>query len=197
MNHDSSGEALLRLREGGETALAEIFAHHRDRLRRIVRRRMDPQLTRRVDASDILQEGFVDAARQLDSYLREPSMPLFPWLRVVLTRQIIASYRRHFQVQKRDARREIGGIAQSERHSARSPEARDRIETPSQIVSQSEQRSHVRQTIQRLQPLDQEIIRLRHVEQLSNGETARRLGVSPSAASKRYMRAISRLRLLA
>lgn len=41
---------------------------------------------------------------------------------------------------------------------------------------------------------DREILALRHFEELSNEEIAQVLGITKSSASKRYMRAIMRLR---
>ena len=43
-------------------------------------------------------------------------------------------------------------------------------------------------------PIDREVLVLRHFEQLSNGECARVLGLSESAATKRYLRALRRLK---
>jgi RNA polymerase sigma-70 factor (ECF subfamily) len=45
-----------------------------------------------------------------------------------------------------------------------------------------------------MEPLDREILALRHFEQLSNGEAAKVLGVGESAASKRHLRALVRLK---
>ena len=42
--------------------------------------------------------------------------------------------------------------------------------------------------------LDREVIALRHFEELSNIETAEVLGIETSAASKRYLRALKRLK---
>ena len=44
--------------------------------------------------------------------------------------------------------------------------------------------------------LDREVIALRHFEELSSAETAEVLGIEPAAASKRYVRALSRLKEL-
>jgi RNA polymerase sigma-70 factor (ECF subfamily) len=44
-----------------------------------------------------------------------------------------------------------------------------------------------------MDPVDREIIALRHFEELSNGDTAAVLGLSKGAASKRYVRAMTRL----
>ena len=45
-----------------------------------------------------------------------------------------------------------------------------------------------------LDPLDREVLALRHFEELSNADTAAVLGIQPAAASKRYVRALARLR---
>jgi RNA polymerase sigma-70 factor (ECF subfamily) len=42
--------------------------------------------------------------------------------------------------------------------------------------------------------MDREILALRHFEQLSNGEAAEVLGLDKSATSKRYTRALLRLK---
>jgi RNA polymerase sigma-70 factor (ECF subfamily) len=45
-----------------------------------------------------------------------------------------------------------------------------------------------------MDPLDREVVALRHFEQLTNAETAQVLGLEVSAASKRYVRALQRLK---
>ena len=47
-----------------------------------------------------------------------------------------------------------------------------------------------------MDPMDREILALRHFEELSNGEAAEVLGLSKTAANNRYIRALSRLREL-
>ena len=60
---------LERLRSGDRRALADLFQRHRDRLRRKVELRMDARLYGRIDASDVLQDGFLDVANRVESYL--------------------------------------------------------------------------------------------------------------------------------
>ena len=74
MDHTPGEPALLleRLRTGGHGALAALFGRHRDRLRRMVELRMDPRLQARLDPSDVLQEAYLEVARDLDAYLRDP-----------------------------------------------------------------------------------------------------------------------------
>ena len=50
------------------------------------------------------------------------------------------------------------------------------------------------EALNRMDPLDREVLVLRHYEQMTNGDAAAALGLSHSAASKRYARAVERLR---
>ena len=70
MANDPSDTVHLveRLRAGDRQALTDLFQRHRDRLRRLVELRMDARLRGRVDASDVLQDAFLDAAARLDGY---------------------------------------------------------------------------------------------------------------------------------
>ena len=61
---------MERLRAGDRQALTDLFQRHRDRLRRMVGLRRDARLQARGDASDVLQDAFLDAAGRLDGYGR-------------------------------------------------------------------------------------------------------------------------------
>ena len=52
----------------------------------------------------------------------------------------------------------------------------------------------MRAALQKLDPTDREILALRHFEELSNGEAATVLGLTKTAASNRYIRALKRLK---
>jgi hypothetical protein len=81
-------DTVERLRTGGRRALATIFDGYRDRLRRMVELRIDPRLRARIDASDVLQEAFIDVARDLDAYLADPKLPPLLWLRLHVGRRL-------------------------------------------------------------------------------------------------------------
>src|SRR5438270_369903 len=57
----------------------------------------------------------------------------------------------------------------------------------------AETRLRVQEALNGMDPLDREVLVLRHFELLSNEETARVLGIKPSAASNRHVRALRRL----
>jgi RNA polymerase sigma-70 factor (ECF subfamily) len=48
---------------------------HRQALRRAVQFRLDRRLAARVDASDVVQDTFLEASRRLPDYLNGESMP--------------------------------------------------------------------------------------------------------------------------
>jgi RNA polymerase sigma-70 factor (ECF subfamily) len=52
----------------------------------------------------------------------------------------------------------------------------------------------VQEALNALDPIDREVLSLRHFEQLTRSEAAQVLGVSEAAAAKRYIRALDRLK---
>src|SRR6516225_6283332 len=93
---------LERLRAGDRQALVDLYERHRERLRRMVQVRMDARLSGRLDASDVLQDGFLDAAARLESYLRQPRLPPFLWLRLIVSERLANYHRRHLGAKMRD-----------------------------------------------------------------------------------------------
>src|SRR5580704_14151979 len=96
-----------RLRAGDRQALTDLFQRHRNRLRCMVELRMDARLQGRLDASDVLQDAFLDAATQLDNYLRDSEMPAFLWLRLVVSQRLSIYHRRHVGAKMRDVGQEV------------------------------------------------------------------------------------------
>src|SRR3954463_23488 len=109
MNDPSSEtEHLLeRLRAGDLGALAELFQRHRDRLHRMVELRIDARLQGRIDASDVLQDGFLDLAKRVESYVSDPRLPAFLWLRLVVSDRLAMVHRHHLGTRMRDAAQEV------------------------------------------------------------------------------------------
>ena len=193
---DQVKELIDRLTRGDQHALADLFAIHRDRLGRMVAFRMDGRLKGRVAASDILQEAYIDALKRLPHYQAEPGMPFFLWLRWVTNQRLVEVHRQHLGAQIRDAGREVSiGTAEGpEASSARMAEFIGDITSPSQAVQRAETMAQLQQALESLDPIDREVLALRHFEELSNRETAALLGIQPAAASKRYVRALERLK---
>jgi RNA polymerase sigma-70 factor (ECF subfamily) len=199
MEHNSSDTVRLieGARAGNLAALNELFARHRDRLRRMVEMRLDWRLHGRADASDVIQEAYLEAARRLDDYLREPAMPLFLWLRFLVGERLLVLHRQHLGAQMRDARREVSlyrGALPEASSAALAAQLLGKQTSPSEAAVRAERMLRLQEAINRLDPLDREVLSLRHFEQLSRAETAQVLGIAESAAAKRYIRALKRLK---
>jgi RNA polymerase sigma-70 factor, ECF subfamily len=193
----SADESLIRRAGGGdETALAELFGQYRKRLRQMVRLRLDRRLQGRVDPSDVLQEAYLDVAEQLPHYLGKPEMPFFLWLRLVAGQRLIRIHRQHLGAAMRDAGREVslyrGALPQASSVSL-AAQLLGRFTSASQAIVRAEVQVQLQAALNGMEPLDREIIALRHFEELSNAEAAEVLGLQVSAASKRYIRALKRL----
>jgi RNA polymerase sigma-70 factor, ECF subfamily len=197
MDEDTIAELLERARKGDRAAVGSLFEGQRSRLKRMLVLRIDGRLRGRIDAADIIQDAFLEASVRLEEYLRRPSMPFYLWVRFITMQRLHTIYREHLRAQKRDARREVG------LYEAAHPEATSealaaqllgKLSTPSQTVVRAELRARLKETLDAMDPGDREVIALRHFEQLGNAETAQLLGIDESAASKRYLRAMKRLR---
>ena len=192
-NHE---ELESRLRRGDAEALGELFALYRPRLWRTVNFRLGGRLAGRVDPDDVLQESYLVAAERLEHYGRDWSASPFLWLRMVVLQVLIDVHRRHLGTQKRDAGKELpifGHYPQATSASMAIHLVGDWT-TPSQAAIRGESLDMVERAIEGMDPIDQEILALRHFEELSNSEVADVLGIQQKAASIRYIRALKRLK---
>jgi len=202
MDYDpTETDALLaRATEGDKGALDELFARHRPRLLRMATFRLDARLRGRIDTVDVVQEAHLEAFQRFEAYVAETDrMPFFLWLRFLTGQKILELHRRHVVAQRRDVRQEVRfarapgpGVsthAIADHLVARGPR-------PSQVAQLDEERRRLRDAIDAMDPIDREVLTLRHFEQLSNAETAAELGLASSATSKRYIRALRKLESL-
>lgn len=194
--NDGQTELEVRLKCGDAEALGELFALHRPRLWRTVSFRLTGRLAGRIDPDDVLQESYLAAADRLDHYRTEWSASPFLWLRMIVLQVLVDVHRRHLGTQKRDAEREsprFGAYTQATSASMAIHLVGD-LTSPSQAAIRGESLDIVERAIAGMDPIDQEILALRHFEELSNGEVADVLKIQPKAASIRYVRALKRLK---
>jgi len=183
------------LKEGGQQALAALFSTYGERLERIVSFRLDPRIRGRIDAADILQEAYLEASNRLPSFLESRDVTFFVWLRQQTLQTLVDIHRRHFR-QKRDVKREIHFSSTGTSHGTSLSIAHflvGQLTSPSQIVAQAEEMQWLEQALNSMNEVDREVLALRHFEQLGNSQVAEILGLTPTAASNRYLRAAARL----
>jgi RNA polymerase sigma-70 factor (ECF subfamily) len=199
MNSEASvvADLLQRAARGDEQAFGELFARYRDRLKRMVHLRLSRRLQGRVDDDDVLQEAYLEVAKQLPKYAQEPALPFYLWLRHLTGLKLAEIHRRHLGTQLRDADREVtlhrGGLPEADSASL-AAQLLGKLTTPSQAAIKAETRLYVQEALNSMDPIDREVLALKHFEQLSTSEIAAVLGLSKAGAGSRYLRAIKRLR---
>src|SRR5262245_3622623 len=199
MDNNSSDTVRLieRVQAGDAAALNELFTRHRERLRRMVDLRLDHRLQARVDASDVIQDAYVEVVERLDEYLRDPKLPFFLWLRLVVGERLLKLHRHHLGTKMRDAGREValyrGALPQAS-SAALAAHLLGKHTSPTQAAVRAERVLRLQEALNTLEPLDREILALRHFEELTSAEAARVLEIGEDAAVKRYVRALRRLK---
>ncbi len=192
-------EDLLRRAGAGEDAARErLLTRHRERLCHVVSLRLDRRVLARVDPSDVVQEALADAAGKLSDYLRRRPLPFYPWLRELALERLIEMHRRHIQARKRSVTCEVGQSLPLTDESTldlagRLLAAEGR---PIDHLLRDELQRRVHEALARLDARDQEVLVLRHLEQLSTRETAAVMNLSEGAVKVRHLRALRRFRRL-
>src|SRR5271155_2493716 len=198
-NSAATTRLLEQARSGDEQALNELFARHRTRLRRMVDLRLDRRLQARIDASDVIQEAYVEVVTRLNEYLSEPSYPLFLWLRLIVGERLLKLHRHHLGRRMRDAGLEVSifrGALPAASSAALAAQLLGKHTSPTQAAVRAERMMRIQQALNTLDPMDREVLSLRHFEEMSLAETALSLGIGESAAAKRYIRALKRLKTI-
>lgn len=176
---------------GELTALGRVFEEHRPKLRAMLSRRIDPALHARVDPDDVLNDAFIDARRKWKRFQAEKRMTSYAWLYRIALDRLIEVWRRETR-DKRDPHREMAWPERSTIqlglrlvHSGTSP---------SDAVARAELKSQIQEAMRMLNQKDQQILWMRHLDQLTNKEAASVLEIEPDNAALRYARALRRLR---
>lgn len=197
-NEPTVTELLLARAEVGDgAAWGELLTTHQERLVRMVAFRMDPRLRGRVDATDIVQDAFVEASAHRNSYFRAPTAPLFLWLRGVVGNKLLEVHRRHLATRMRDAKRELPldmPRCRDDTTAAIHAHLAGQLTSPSVAAARVEISARLAEALEAMDPTDREVLAMRHFEQLTNAEAAQILGIQERAAAKRYLRALARLK---
>ena len=183
---------LERVRRGDDRAIEELLARHRPALLRFVGLRLDARLSPRLDPSDVVQEAQLEVVRHIRDYLRREPMPFWLWLHRTTYQNLIRLRRTHRNAARRSVDREVAlpdasSILLARKLFADHP-------WPGQQLVDEEIRRRVHEALARLDEIDREVLQLRAFEGLENDEVAQVLGLEPGTASKRYGRALLRLR---
>lgn len=186
-----------RAGHGDHEVLGELFSRYSDRLRTMIELRMDPRVGGRLDASDVLQETYIQALKSFASYDPTETSSFYLWLRLIALRTLSHQHRFHLRAQARDARREVRFYRENLPYATSQMLAAQllgQITTPSEAAVRAERKAKLKEALDSMRTSEREIVALRHFEQLSSAEAAEVLGIEERAASKRHVRAMLKLR---
>ena len=189
-------EAEMGVRRGEPEAMAQFLSIHRARLLQIVRFRINPRVSVRIDAEDVLQEAFLDAVKRIEHFRDCETMSPFVRLREIVLQTLVAVHRRHLGVQARDCYRETNlgqRVKGNESSVCLGMILAGNLTSPSGEAVRQEMVERMHVALGTLEQIDCEVLMMRHFEDLSNKEVSQALGIKISAASRRYIRAVKRL----
>jgi RNA polymerase sigma-70 factor (ECF subfamily) len=186
---------LEQARQGDREALGRLLEAQRLALHRLAERQLAARLAVRVDASDIIQQTFLQAHRSFERFAGQDVRQLAAWLEGILDHKVAGAIRDHALLQKRNVQRDRslddshGGVASLKQ------ELDGGLSTPSQKAIRGEQEQLLSQALSVLPDDQREAVRLRHLEGWALADIARHLGRSPAATAgliKRGMQALRR-----
>jgi RNA polymerase sigma-70 factor (ECF subfamily) len=190
-------ELSRRVALGDQEALGTLVDFYRPRLRAMLQLRIDRRVRGRIDASDVLQETFLEVSARLGEFVQNSPVPFYFWLRRICGQRLATAYRFHLGTQARDAGRDISlfdGAFPAANSAELAARLVGRLSSPSTAAVRAELRAQLETVLNGMDEIDREIIVLRHFEELTNSEAAQLLDIKPSAACNRHVRALEHLR---
>ena len=192
---NSRSERLLRLAKAGDgSALGRLLESYRNYLALLARCQIGQRLQGKIDASDLVQETFLEAHRDFGGFRGLTEGEFVSWLRRILASNL-ANVVERYTAQRRDVRLErrlVAGLDRSSDALDRGLVARQ--SSPSQQAARREQGVRLANALELLSDDYRQVLILRHLEELSFPEVARRMQRSLDSVKNLWARALAQLR---
>jgi RNA polymerase sigma-70 factor (ECF subfamily) len=195
-NSSQTNRLLERVASTGGQSLEELFARHRERLRKMVRLRLDRRLRGQFSSAAVLQEVYREACRQIGEYLANPTPPVFLWLRLLTGRVLQALHRQHLGAHFLDAGQDFslfrGALPEVNSVSLAAQLIGERL--PNQAAARADMLLRLQDALNGMDSLDREVLALCHFEELRDAEVAAVLRIDEDTVTMHYVRALKRLK---
>ena len=195
----TDSELIAGATKGDLASIGHLFERHRDKIKRMIAIRMDRRLSTRIDASDVVQDTWLDCERRFVEFVSNQTMPFFAWLRLLAAQRLVDLHRVHLGAQMRSVRNEVhlyAGTVPSASSISLAEHLVGNLTSASHAAQRGEIQIRIQEALNSMEPIDREVLALRHFEMLTNEETAAVLGLKKAAASNRYVRALKRLKVI-
>jgi len=194
-NHKTQHLVALA-KEGNESALNQLCSVYSERVRRIIRLRLDQKLRPKLDSVDVVQDALILALGGLKDFTYRNEGDFLRWLSRIAENKL-RDILDKFHADKRDIRKEIpfrkkGGSTEGGFVGPAEPIG---TTTPSVIMRKKEALDRLEKALDELKPEYKEVVVLKRIEGLSHAEIARRLGKNAGAVRMLLARAMAALTL--
>jgi RNA polymerase sigma-70 factor (ECF subfamily) len=187
-------ELLEQARQGDGEALGQLLEAQREALHRLAERQLGGRIAVRVDASDVIQQTFLEAYRSFPQFAGQDVRELVAWLQSILDHKIAGAIRDHTLLQKRNLGREQSIDDSHGGGSSLKQELDSGLSTPSQKAIRGEEAERLSQALTALPDDQREAVRLRHLEGWALADIAQHLGRTPAATAGLIKRGVKALR---
>jgi RNA polymerase sigma-70 factor (ECF subfamily) len=189
----SVDQCLRAARAGSSDALGEILQAYRQYLLKIANEEIDRALQAKGGASDLVQETFLEAARDFSHFHGGSAAELRAWLRCMLLRHVAKQGRRFRKTSKRRLDREcsLEAFLSSAGDGASLLSGH---QTPSQDAVAEEELDLLRQALEQLTGDYRSIMQLRYQEGRTFEEIGSLMGRSANAVRLLWLRAVERVK---
>jgi RNA polymerase sigma-70 factor (ECF subfamily) len=182
-------------KDGREEALGSLLDLYRNYLRLLAKLEIGHRVQAKLDASDIVQETFLEAHRHFGQFNGRSEGEFVQWLRMILAARVANTLRHYLGTQGRDVRREEGAVVNLD-HSSMQIEQflAASISSPSQQAVRRERAVLLADALEELPPDYREVLTLRHFQGLPFPEVAAAMGRSVDSVQKLWLRSLIRLK---
>ena len=186
---------MEQARAGKTAELGQLLEPYRQYLKLLARVQIGKRVQGKADESDLVQETFLDAHRNIGTFRGDTEAQLVEWLRTILAAKLADLLRRYLGTRQRNValEREIGdGFNESTAMLGAalvSPES-----SPRQRASRHEEAVRLADALAELPDHYREAIVLRNIEGLPFAEVANRMGKTVNSVEKLWLRGLSALR---
>lgn len=188
-------QMIQDVRAGADADLGSLLDLYRNYLRLLARLEIGRRLQGKLDASDLVQETFLEAHRHFARFQGSSEPQLVSWLRQILAAKVANLLRHYLGTQGRDVRLERELEAELDKSSRMlGAELIAPLSSPSQRAVRREQAVLLANALERLPADYREVIVLRHLEGRSFSEIAQHMRRSVDSVQKLWLRGLSRLR---
>ncbi|MDO4574941.1 MAG: sigma-70 family RNA polymerase sigma factor [Planctomycetia bacterium] len=187
-------ELIQKAREGDSRAMGDLLENYRNYLMFLARLQIDPRICGKLDAADLVQDTCLEAYQAFSRFRGENEASLLAWLRQILATRLATAVRYYIGTRQRDVRLERNLHAHVDQSSVFWNQLVSSGSTPSIKVSRKEMEAKLTAAMVRLPDHYREVLRLRHIEELSFAGIAERMERSVDSVQKLWVRALAKLR---